>query len=117
MNVSLLCNQEGSVLCLEHWRWVYIKPFPLCHTTAGQVWIFSQWACVLTVVAVDDLDSHLGRRRVKDGDASVIDDWAGIMAELCKALGKQAWPEWPLARAGSFGKQEALEVEKQDLDY
>ena len=51
---------------------------------------------------------------MKDGDASVTNDWAGIMAELCKALGQQAWP---LARAGSFGKQVALEVEKQDLDY
>lgn len=39
------------------------------------------------MVAVDYLDSHLGRHRVKDGDASVTDDWAGIMAELCKAPG------------------------------
>ena len=70
-------------------------------------------------MAVDDLaqSSYLGRYRVEDGDASVINDWAGTMAELCKALGKQAWPEWPLAGAGSFGKQEALEVGKQDLDY
>lgn len=87
MNVSLLCNQEGSALCPGHWRQVCIKPFPLHQTTAGQVWIFSQWACTLTVVTVDYLDSHLGRHRVKDGDASVTNDWAGIMAELCKALG------------------------------
>lgn len=52
-----------------------------------------------------------------DGHASVINGQAGTMAELCKTLGKQAWPEWPLAEAGSPGKQEALEVGKQDLDY
>ena len=75
--------------------------------------------CTHWEMAVDDLaqSSYLGRYRVEDGDASVINDWAGTMAELCKALGKQAWPEWPLAGAGSFGKQEALEVGKQDLDY
>lgn len=39
------------------------------------------------------------------------------LAELCKALGKQAWPEWALARAGSFGKQEALEWKSRFPDY
>lgn len=36
------------------------------------------------------------------------------MAELCKALGKQVWPQRPLAEVGSFGKQEVIEVGKQD---
>lgn len=36
----------------------------------------------------------------------MMNDHGGTVAEP-KALGKQAQPEWPLAGAGYFGKQEA----------
>lgn len=63
-----------------------------------------------------DSFAHPRRHGGKDGDVNVINNYPGTVAELCKALGRQAWPECLLAETGSFGKQKASEVKKQELD-
>lgn len=99
-------------MCSQHWRWVCSGPFPLRHTKAGQILTFSNGPVYFPSVLYLQLPRRgepgflsyvfsSRRHKAEEGDAAGRNDGAGIVRELREALGKQMWPERPLAGAGA----------------